>query len=150
VWNIAGGSLPADATVPGFYLVSGSATIGDESYAPGDMLVWGDEGEWHRIDNQQTVASVAGLVGTISIADLQTALNLGTAAYQATTAFATAAQGTKADSAVQPSDLLADAMTVIDNGSDADYARPSGAAAVYWTGSAEPSNAAEGDFWWAP
>lgn len=105
VWNIAGGTLPPDAAVPGFYLVSGTATIGSEVYADGDMLVWGEESSWHRIDNQQTVASVAGLVGTITVAQLQSALMLGSAAYKNVADFATAAQGTKADAALPASGI---------------------------------------------
>lgn len=102
VWNVTGGTLPAAPASPGFYWVSGSATIASDQYNSGDALVWGTEGTWHHIDNTQSVVSVAGLTGPISVSSLQTALMLGTAAYQPSTAFATAAQGAKADTAVQP------------------------------------------------
>lgn len=49
------------------------------------------------------ITTVAGLSGpTISTSSLQTALGLGTAAYTASTAYATSAQGALASSAVQP------------------------------------------------
>jgi hypothetical protein len=41
------------------------------------------------------------------------------------------------------------AMVIVDNGSDANYARPTGVGAVYWIGSAEPLNAAAYDMWWS-
>ena len=40
-------------------------------------------------------------------------------------------------------------MVIVDNGSDANYARPTGVGAVYWIGSVEPLNAAEYDMWWS-
>lgn len=46
--------------------------------------------------------SVAGLSGVVTAAALQSALGLGTAAYTASTAYATAAQGALAASALQP------------------------------------------------
>ena len=41
------------------------------------------------------------------------------------------------------------AMVVVDNGADSNFARPTGVGAVYWIGSASPSNAAEYDMWWS-
>jgi len=41
------------------------------------------------------------------------------------------------------------AMVVVDNGTDANFARPTGVGAVYWIGSAEPLNAAAYDMWWS-
>lgn len=38
-------------------------------------------------------------------------------------------------------------MIVVNHGSTAGTARPSGAAAVYWIGSATPTNAVNGDLW---
>jgi hypothetical protein len=40
-------------------------------------------------------------------------------------------------------------MVIVDNGTDANYARPTGVGAVYWIGSAEPLNAAAYDMWWS-
>lgn len=80
VWNITQGTLPADPPAPGFYWISGTATIDGETYKDGDGLVWGTEGVWHHIDNNQTVASVAGLVGTITVGQLQQALMLSAVA----------------------------------------------------------------------
>ena len=41
------------------------------------------------------------------------------------------------------------AMFVVDNGTNANYARPTGVGAVYWIGSAQPLNAATYDMWWS-
>lgn len=41
------------------------------------------------------------------------------------------------------------AMVIVDNGSDSNFARPTGVGAVYWIGSASPSNAAQYDMWWS-
>jgi len=41
------------------------------------------------------------------------------------------------------------AMVIVDNGSNANYARPTGVGAVYWIGSAEPLNATIYDMWWS-
>jgi len=41
------------------------------------------------------------------------------------------------------------AITIIDNGTDPNYARPTGVGAVYWIGSAEPVNAEDYDMWWS-
>jgi hypothetical protein len=40
-------------------------------------------------------------------------------------------------------------MVIVDNGTDANYARPTGVGAVYWIGSAEPVNAEDYDMWWS-
>jgi hypothetical protein len=39
-------------------------------------------------------------------------------------------------------------MVVVTHGATADTARPAGAAAVYWIGSVEPTNAVNGDIWY--
>lgn len=101
-WDVSGGTLPSIGNRGDFYAITGTATIGGVEYANGDMAVSDGSTGFNKIDNTDKVTSVAGLIGTISTAQLQTALNLGTAAYQPTAAFATAAQGAKADSAVQP------------------------------------------------
>ena len=44
----------------------------------------------------------------------------------------------------------ASAMVVVNHGAVAGTARPVGAAAVYWNGSADPTNKVNGDLWWAP
>lgn len=38
-------------------------------------------------------------------------------------------------------------MVVVNHGTDADVARPEGAAAVYWIGSVQPNNATLYDIW---
>lgn len=70
-----------------------------------------DLADWAGTPNNATAKAshtsiwnyLSGLFGTTGVvADARTALGLGTAATAASTAFATAAQGTKADSALQP------------------------------------------------
>lgn len=102
-WDVSGGTLPAIGNKGDFYAITGTATIGGVEYANGDMAVSDGSTGFNKIDNTDKVTSVAGLIGTISTAQLQTALNLGTAAYQPTSAFATAAQGAKADAAIPSS-----------------------------------------------
>lgn len=41
------------------------------------------------------------------------------------------------------------AMIIVDNGADSNFTRPTGVGAVYWIGSASPSNAEEYDMWWS-
>lgn len=44
---------------------------------------------------------------------------------------------------------ISSAMVVVDNGTDANFARPTGVGAVYWIGSVQPNNAAAYDMWWS-
>lgn len=99
-WDVSGGALPAIGNKGDFYAITGTATINGVEYANGDMAVSDGTTGFNKIDNTDKVTSVAGLIGTISVTQMQTALNLGTAAYQPTTAFATAAQGAAADAAM--------------------------------------------------
>lgn len=161
----------------------------------------------------QAIATVAGLQGALdgkaaaehthTLADITDA---GSAAAEDSSAFATAAQGGLADSAVQPGDLatvatsgdygdlantpaldfapashvsdtdnphevtaeqvglgsvdntadvdkpistaqMAGLMPVVNHGATASTTRPSGATAVYWIGSVEPTNAQDHDLW---
>lgn len=123
-WDVSGGTLPAIGNKGDFYAITGTATVNGVEYANGDMAVSDGSTGFDKIDNTDKVTSVAGLIGTISTGQLQTALNLGTAAYQPTTAFATAAQGVLAASAVQPntSPVLSGIKVAVP--------------ADYWTGSA--------------
>lgn len=61
--------------------------------------------------NDDMIQRVGGSWVTRTIAQVRTALGLGTAAYTASTDYATAAQGSLADSAVQPVDLATVATT---------------------------------------
>lgn len=102
-WDASTGSVPTAAPSKGWYYivtVSGTTNLsGITDWVVGDWAIY-DGTQWDKVDNTDSVSSVAGLVGVISVASLQTALTLGSAAYQPSTAFATAAQGTKADAAV--------------------------------------------------
>ncbi|MBQ5706931.1 MAG: hypothetical protein IIV69_01530, partial [Peptococcaceae bacterium] len=77
---------------------------------------------WTKVDNTDAVSSVEGRTGNVTVindnastgattytwsADKLTTQfgNLGTAAYTASTDYATAAQGAKADTALQPADV---------------------------------------------
>jgi hypothetical protein len=42
---------------------------------------------------------------------------------------------------------IVNSMRVVSHGTTADTARPAGAAAVYWIGTVEPTNAANNDLW---
>ena len=120
-----------------YYIVSVSGTTeidGEDTWGEGDQIRFNGS-VWQRIPTYQAVSSVNGKVGTVvltatdisgistvgktgSYADLSGKPTLGTAAATNTTAYATAAQGTKADSALQPStgvfriDTFANASTI--------------------------------------
>lgn len=44
---------------------------------------------------------------------------------------------------------VSSAIFVVDNDNDSNFLRPNSVGAVYWIGSASPSNAAEYDMWWS-
>lgn len=46
-----------------------------------------------------------------------------------------------------PPGTISNGMTVIEHGADSQFPRTPGAAAVYWIGSVEPSNATDNDLW---
>jgi hypothetical protein len=57
-------------------------------------------------------------------------------------------QGLPGDQGPQgPAGTIENGMTVVNHGATADTARPTGAAAVYWIGTVEPTNAVDGDLW---
>ncbi|MBN7778902.1 hypothetical protein JYP49_21840 [Nitratireductor aquimarinus] len=89
--------LAANASNKGWYFkvaTAGATSIGGiDDWKIGDWIVSNGTG-WDKVDNTESVVSVAGLTGAI-----------GAAALLAAIGAATAAQGTKADSAVQPGDL---------------------------------------------
>ncbi|MBN8244701.1 hypothetical protein JF546_16925 [Nitratireductor aquimarinus] len=87
----------ANASNKGWYFkvaTAGATSIGGiDEWKVGDWVVSNGTG-WDKVDNTESVVSVAGLTGAI-----------GAAALLAAIGAATAAQGAKADSAVQPADL---------------------------------------------
>ena len=99
--------------------VAGSTNVdGTTTWDIGDQIRF-NRTIWQRIPTYQAVSSVNGKIGVVTLtaddisgistvgktgsyADLSGKPTLGTAAATNTTAYATAAQGTKADSALQP------------------------------------------------
>lgn len=85
------------------YRVSVAATVdlgsGAVEFGVGDWVTYNGS-IWEKSDNADAVVSVAGMTGVITVGQLETVLNLGTAAQADTTDFATAAQGAAADAAI--------------------------------------------------
>ena len=135
-WDAATGSFPGggDAQVGWFYLVTGAGDVDGRSFSVGDNIyaMTADaststyDGEWIKIEGILTRAEIEGALGyalgTASAQNVEAfataaqgakadsaiqANNLGSAAFQNTTAFATAAQGTKADNAIPTSQKAA-------------------------------------------
>jgi len=78
-WDASGSTMPPSPKLGDFYFISKAGTVSGVKWASGDMAVF-DGTLWERIDNQQTVTSVAGRTGAIAltiadIAALQTALD---------------------------------------------------------------------------
>lgn len=123
-WNASTNSptLASGTGTQGYYYVVGTAGStnldGITDWKVGDWAIYNGTA-WQKIDNTDAVTSVAGKTGAVTLTssdisgfatvattgaynDLTGKPTLGTAAAQDTTYFATAAQGTKADSALQP------------------------------------------------
>lgn len=104
-WDASAGSAPSATPTKGWYYIvttAGSTSLGGiTDWKVGDWAIY-DGTQWDKVDNTDAVSSVAGLVGPISAASLQTALSLGSAAYTASSAYATAGQGSLASTALQP------------------------------------------------
>lgn len=74
-WDASTGSLPPEPTGASYWLVTGAAngeTIGGVEYRNKDMLLWtpnesGGGGTWSKIDNTDSVASVAGKTGAVTL-----------------------------------------------------------------------------------
>ncbi|QEE24598.1 hypothetical protein CS053_08840 [Rhodanobacter glycinis] len=103
-WDASTGSPPTASPAKGEYWivsVAGSTSLsGITTWNIGDWAIY--DTQWDKVNNTDAVSSVAGLVGIISTASLQSALGLGSAAYTALSAYATASQGTLAGTALQP------------------------------------------------
>lgn len=104
-WDASAGTPPSGSPTKGQYWivsVAGTTSLsGITDWNIGDWAIYGTSA-WQKVDNTDAVSSVAGLTGVILTASLQTALGLGTAAYTAASAYATAAQGVLAGTALQP------------------------------------------------
>lgn len=74
-WDASTGTLPPEPTGASYWLVTGAAngeTIGGVEYRNKDMLLWtpnesGGGGTWSKIDNTDSVASVAGKTGAVTL-----------------------------------------------------------------------------------
>ncbi|WP_348826533.1 prophage tail fiber N-terminal domain-containing protein [Halomonas sp. RT37] len=74
-WDASTGSLPPEPTGASYWMVTGAAngeTIGGVEYRNKDMLLWtpnesGGGGTWSKIDNTDSVASVAGKTGAVTL-----------------------------------------------------------------------------------
>ena len=87
---------------------SAQGTLADSAVQPGDLGSVATSNDYGDLDNKPTLSTVATSNSYDDLDDLPT---LGTAAAAATGDFATAAQGTLADSATQPGDLATVATT---------------------------------------
>lgn len=114
----SGTGIDVDDTVPTQPVVNLSASsitslaLADSSVQPGDLAAVATSGAYADLSGRPTLATVA-TSGAYN--DLSGKPALGTAAAQNSTAFATAAQGTKADTAVQPGSLATVATTGVYN-----------------------------------
>ncbi|MGQ7247609.1 prophage tail fiber N-terminal domain-containing protein [Halomonas sp. V046] len=74
-WDASTGTLPAEPAGASYWLVTGAASgeiIGGVEYRNKDMLLWtpnesGGGGTWSKIDNTDSVASVAGKTGAVTL-----------------------------------------------------------------------------------
>ena len=104
-----------------YYITSTAGTQFGIHFEVGDWVI-STGTSWTKVDNTDAVSSVEGRTGNVTVindnastgattytwsADKLTTQfgNLGTAAYTASTDYATAAQGAKADTALQPADV---------------------------------------------
>jgi len=104
-WNASTNSPALTSSVgsKGYYYVvstAGSTNLnGVTDWNIGDWAIFNGT-VWQKIDNTDAVTSVAGRTGTVTLSYTDIS-GLGTAATTNSTAYATAAQGVKADSALQ-------------------------------------------------
>lgn len=105
-----------------YYITSTAGTQFGIYFEVGDWII-SNGTSWSKVDNTDAVSSVEGRTGNVTVINdnastgdttytwsadkLETEFgSLGTAAYTATTDYATAAQGAKADTALQPADVV--------------------------------------------
>ena len=67
VWDASGGAYPTGATSNQFWIVSVAGTMGGVDYLPKDWLVYEDVYGWAKVDNTDSVASVAGKTGVVTL-----------------------------------------------------------------------------------
>lgn len=105
-----------------YYITSTAGTQFGIHFEVGDWII-STGTSWSKVNNTDAVSSVEGRTGNVTVINdnastgattytwsadkLETKFgSLGTAAYTATTDYATAAQGAKADTALQPADVV--------------------------------------------
>jgi hypothetical protein len=104
-WNASTNSptlTSSVGTIGSYYVVSTSGNTnlnGITDWVIGDWAIFNGS-FWQKIDQTNLVTSVAGRTGAVTLSNTDIS-GLGTAATTNSTAYATAAQGTKADTAVQ-------------------------------------------------
>jgi hypothetical protein len=133
------------------YRWSGSAYV-EISASPGstDAVPEGANNLYHTTQRAAAAApvqSVAGKTGTVTLAKGDVGLgdvdNTSDANKPISSATQTALDGTAAGDDAR----IVNSMRVVTHGTTANTARPAGAAAVYWIGTVEPTNAANNDLW---
>lgn len=65
-WDASTGTYPPNPALGDFYLISANGAMGAVKYTSGDMMLY-DGAKWDRVDNQQTVTSVQGRTGAVTL-----------------------------------------------------------------------------------
>jgi hypothetical protein len=63
-WDASKGAYPTSPKLGDFYLITVAGTMGGNKHSVGDMMLY-DGSTWDRVDNQQSVTSVAGRTGAV-------------------------------------------------------------------------------------
>lgn len=110
-------------------------------------------GNWQELlTPPDTITSVDGRTGAVTLNDLYAAANDARLTDARTPTAHKSSHSTGGTDALAPSDIGAPAlsatMVVVNHGSTAGTARPTGVGAVYWIGSVSPTNAVNGDLWY--
>lgn len=77
LWDASGGTLPTPITTGDFYRISVAGTVSAVDYGVGDQIIYNGSG-WDKVDNTESVTSVAGKQGvvTLQVADITDAGDL--------------------------------------------------------------------------
>lgn len=102
------------ATISDLATIRSGATLGATAVQPSDLATVATSGSYNDLSNKPTIPAAqvnSDWNANSGVAQILNKPTLGTAAAADTTDFATAAQGAKADTAVQPADLATVATT---------------------------------------
>lgn len=92
-WDASTGSYPTPAEIGDYYKVSVAGTVSSVDYKANDAIIRNPNSGWDHIDNTETVVSVAGKIGAVSLgvldivglqADLDAKLDVSGVAADAT------------------------------------------------------------------